>query len=267
MNSLKLPLLCVIILSNLLLTTQVAGQQKRRNADKPPAKAAAPTPAPPTFDTLLAADSYKVYVEIRNVGGLVRSGAVNDVLEPVLKFGGPPKDFVDVVNWVKSHADQLTTSRLLVAALPTLKDVPEFVVAIEFSSPEEAAKFETPLNGMLPTILPPVSPPTSPADQKVIRPPAADQKPPAPVPGFALQRHGSLLLVSASPVQPKKLRPAGSKLLSEDPNFRVAYNRFASDPIFVFIDFNALQKEQDHRIAGGDRRIFPAEIVFQKIRR
>jgi hypothetical protein len=169
------------------------------------------------------------------------------VLEPVLKFGGPPKDFVDVVNWVKSHADQLTTSRLLVAALPTLKDVPEFVVAIEFSSPEEAAKFETPLNGMLPTILPPVSPPTSPADQKVIRPPAADQKPPAPVPGFALQRHGSLLLVSVSPVQPKKLRPAGSKLLSEDPNFRVAYNRFASDPIFVFIDFNALQKEQEER--------------------
>ena len=249
MNFLKLPLLCVLILSNLLLTTPVAAQQKRRNADKLPAKPAAPTPtpAPPTFDTLLAADSYKVYAEVRGVGALIRSSAVTDVLEPILKLGGPPKDFVNVVNWVKAHADQLTTSRTLIAFLPTLKNVPEFVVAIEISSPEEAAKFETPLNGMLPTVLPPVTPPSLPADQKVIRPPAADQKPPAPVPGFSLQRYGSLLVVSASPVQPKKLRPAGSKPLSEDSNFRVAYNRFASDPIFVFIDFNAFQKEQEER--------------------
>src|SRR5690349_16273526 len=141
MNPHKLPLLCILILSNLLLTTPVAGQQKRRTAEKPAVKAPAPAPAPtptPTFENLIAADSYKIYAEVRGVGGLVRSSAVNDVLEPILKLGGPPKDFVDVVKWMKTHADQLTTSRMLVAAWPTFKDVPEFVVAIEFSSAEEA---------------------------------------------------------------------------------------------------------------------------------
>ncbi len=249
MNSLKLPLLCVLIVSNFLLTTPVAGQQKRRNPDKPPVKAPAPAPAPPTFDTLLAADTFKIYGEVRNVGALVRSSALNDVLEPVLKLGGPPKDFVEFVNWMKSHADQLTTSRMLVAIAPTVKDLPEFVVAIEFSSPEEAAKFETPLNGMLPTVLPPVTPQSSPApDQKtVLRPPAAGQKPPAPVPGYSLQRLGSLLLVSPAPVQLKKLRPAGSKPLSEDPNFRVGYDRFVSDPVFLFVDMKAIEKEDQER--------------------
>lgn len=251
MNPHKLPLLCILILSSLLLTTPVAGQQKRRNAEKPPAKAPtpAPTPAPPTFETLIAADSFKIYAEVRGVGGLVHSSAVNDVLEPVLKLGGPPKDFVDFVNWMKTHADQLTSSRMLVAAWPSVKDVPAFVAAIEFSSPEDAAKFETPLNNMLPTVFPPVMPQSSqsPGEKSVIRPPAADQKPPAPVPGYALQRQGSLLLISTTPVQLKKLRPAGSKPLAEDPNFRVAYNRFASDPIFVFVDYNAIQKEQEER--------------------
>lgn len=253
MNPLKLPLLCLLILSNLLLTTPVAGQQKRRTAEKPAVKAPTPAPTPtptPTFDTLLAADSFKIYAEVRGVGGLVRSSAVNDVLEPILKLGGPPKDFVDFVNWMKSHADQLTTSRMLIAAWPSLKDVPEFVAAIEFSSAEEAAKFETPLNSMLPTVFPPVTPPPSspPSGEKaVMRPPAADQKPPAPVPGYALQRQGSLLLISSSPLQLKKLRPAGSKPLSEDPNFRVAYNRFASDPIFVFVDVNGIEKERQER--------------------
>lgn len=250
MNSLKLPLLCVLIVANFFLTAPVAGQQKRRNPDKPPAKAPAPAPAPaPTFDTLLAADTFKIYGEVRNVGALVRSSALNDVLEPVLKLGGPPKDFVEFVNWMKSHSDQLTTSRMLVAIAPTVKDLPEFVVAIEFSSPEEAAKFETPLNGMLPVVLPPVTPQSSPApDQKtVLRPPAAGQKPPAPVPGYSLQRHGSLLLVSPAPVELKKLRPAGSKPLSEDPNFRVGYDRFVSDPVFVFVDMKAMEKEEQER--------------------
>jgi len=252
MNPLKLPLLFILILSNLLVTTPVTGQQKRRTADKVPPKAA--TPAPPTFETLLAADSYKVYVEVRGVGALVHSSALNEVLEPVLKLGGPPTDFVEFVSWLKSHADQLTTSRMLVAVLPNAKEVPEFVAAIEFSSAEEAAKLETPLNGLLPKLFPPVTPPQpsgpsapSPDQKSVVQPTPADQKPPAPVPGYVLQRQGSLLLVSPAPLQLKKLRPAGSKPLSEDPNFRVAYNRFSADPVFVFVDISAFEKEQQER--------------------
>ena len=245
MKFLKLPTFVFLLVISAAIATPVAGQQKRRPPDKTPAKSpAVPAPAPPTFETLLAADSYKVYGEVRNVGQLIRSGAVNDVLEPVLKFGGPPKDFLEFLNWLKAHADQLTSSRLLVAAWPTFKDVPDVVVAIEFSSPEEAAKFEKPLDTVMPTLLPPATPRSSP-DPNIKpqpQPPAADQKPPEVVPGYYLQRAGSLLIVSPGKVQLKKLKPAASKLMSEDPNFRVAYNRFASEPIFVYLDFQAIEK-------------------------
>ena len=251
MKCLKLPTLVAVLIFSAAITTPIAGQQKRRNPEKTPAKpqavpAPTPTPAPLTFDTLLAADSFKVYGEVRNVGQLIRSSAANDVLEPVLKFGHPPKDFLEFVNWLKAHAEQLTTSRLLVAAWPTFKDVPDVVVAIEFASPEEAAKFEKPLDNLMPTLLPPTTPPTSPESDKKPQPqrPAAEQKPPEPVPGYYLQRAGSLLIVSTTKLNFKKLRPASSKLLSEDPNFRVAYNRFASEPIFVFIDFQSIEKER-----------------------
>ena len=267
MKLLRLPLLCTLIVSTVL--TPVAGQQKRRNPDKVPAKApAAPAPAPPTFENLIAADDFKVYVEARNVGQLIKSSAVNDVLEPILKLGGPPKDFIEFIEWLKSHAEPLATSRMLIAAWPNRQDMPEFVGAIEFSSAEEAAKFEKPLNGVLPTMFP-AKPQASPETEKksVPQPSAAElktaelktgeqkpaeekpveQKPAEPVPGYALQRAGSLLIVSSAPVQLTKLRPSGSKPLAEDPNFRVAYNRFASESLFLFIDFKAIEKEREER--------------------
>ena len=249
MNFLNFPTLILLLVISAAVTTPLTAQQKRRTQDKPPAKAPAaptPAPAPPTFDTLLAADSYKIYAEVRGVGQLIRSGAVNDVLEPVLKFGGPPKDFLEFVNWLKAHADQLTSSRLLMAAWPNFKDVPDVVVAIEFSSPEEAAKFEKPLDTVMPTLLPPTTPQTSPEPDKKAQAqsPATERKPPEPVPGYYLQRAGSLLIVSPGKVELKKLKPPASKLMSEDANFRVAYNRFASEPIFLFIDFQAIEKER-----------------------
>src|SRR5262249_24463210 len=144
--------------------------------------------------------------------------AATDVLDPILKLGGPEKEFVEVVNWLKLHADELTTSRVLVAAWPTFKDVPGVVVAIEFASPEEATKFESKLNGILPVILPPVTPLSTPEPRKETPPklsanekpaempvaekptasekPAIEKTPPAPVPGYYLQRSGALLIVS-----------------------------------------------------------------------
>ena len=56
-----------------------------------------------------------------------------------------------------------------------------------------------------------------------------------------------LILISPKPVQLKKLNPKGSKLFSEDPNFRVAYNRFGSEPIFVFVNANSIDQEQEER--------------------
>src|SRR5215210_9181393 len=123
----------VLVLFSTFLTATTAAQQKRQTPAKTQPKAVvAPTPAP-TFDTLVPADSYTIYGEVRGVGQLVRSGAINDLLEPVLKLSGPPKEFRTIVKWLNAHADEVMTSRLLLAtwANKTSKNLPEALIAIE----------------------------------------------------------------------------------------------------------------------------------------
>ena len=45
----------------------------------------------------------------------------------------------------------------------------------------------------------------------------------------------------------KQLKPAGSKLLTEDANFQTARNRFNSEPVFVYIDVKAIEREEEER--------------------
>lgn len=230
----------------LALAATTAAQQKRQTPPKQQTKpAAAPTPAP-TFDTLLP-DSYTIYGEIRGVGQLIQSSTFNDILEPVLKLAGPPKEFKAAVQWLNAHAEEVMTSRLLVAGWPTAGDVPSTIVAIEFASPEEAAKFVKPLNEMLPTVLPPRLAAESSPDPAVIDLREKPEAPAPPRPQFHLQRVGSLVLISSTPLTMKQLKPAGSKLLSEDANFRAARNRFNSEPVFVFINLKAREKQEQER--------------------
>lgn len=249
MNLLRLPLAYLLLIS--IVAVPVAGQQKRRVPEKTPAKTpAAPAPAPATpvtFDTLIAANTFKIYAEVRGVGALIRSNAATDVLDPIMKLGGPPNDFIETVNWLKTHSDQLMTSRMLVAAWPNASEVPDVVIAIEFSSSEEATKFESKLDGMLVKVLPPVTPHPYPPEKKTDQQKPSTEKAPESTPSYYLQRADSLVLISPKPLQLKKLRPKDSKPIAEDPNFRVAYNRFSSEPIFVYVDIAAIQKETEER--------------------
>ncbi|HJY27108.1 MAG TPA: hypothetical protein VJ306_03660, partial [Pyrinomonadaceae bacterium] len=223
--------------SLLLLTVLSAtiGAQKRQA----PAKAQ-PRPAPaPTFDNLVPADSYVVYSEVRDTGQLIRSSAVSDLLEPILKLAGPPKEFKSVVKWLNAHAELVMGSRLLLATWPIKKNLPEAIFVIEFASAEDAAKFATPLNEFLPTVLPAPEPEAS---------AKTEGKPPAPAkPNFDIKRLGSLVVISPRPWTMKELRPAGSKSLAEETNFRTARNRFNSESIFAYIDIKLIEKEEDER--------------------
>jgi hypothetical protein len=223
-----------------LLIAPITAQQKRQTPAKPQPKPAA-TPAP-TFDNLVPADSYVIYAEVRDAGELIRSSAVNDLLEPILKLAGPPKELKSVVKWLNAHADQVTGSRLLLAAWPIKKNLPDTIVVIEFASAEEAAKFATPLNEFLPTVLPASQPEPSPKTA------ANESKPPAPPkPNFYIERLGPLVAISPRPWTMKEMRPAGSKPLAEEANLRTARNRFNSEPIFAFIDFKLMAKEEEER--------------------
>jgi len=243
---LKLPasiaLSLVIVIA---IAASAAAQTKRQTPAKTPPSpvatpAPAPTPPPPTFDTLIAADTYRVYGEVRSVGQLIRSNSVNEILEPILKLAGPPKEFRTLIKWLNANADDVMSSRLLFAGWNSKPDVPETLVAIEFASPEEATKFAQKLDPFLAKMLP--APTPSPDSEKK----EAQKLEPAS-PQYHIQQAGSLILITSSPLNLKKLRPAGSKLLAEDANFRVARNRFSTESVFVFIDMDGMQKEEEER--------------------
>ncbi|HZM98715.1 MAG TPA: hypothetical protein VFB70_04950 [Pyrinomonadaceae bacterium] len=236
------------------LTATTVAQQKRQTPAKPQPRPTAPAP---TFETLVPAESYTLYVEIRSVGQLIQSNAVNEILEPVLKLAGPPKEFKSLVKWLNTHAEDLMSSRLLVATWPTGgKNVPETLVAIEFASVEDAAKFATKLNQMLPTVLPPVPAPTPEGQALNPKGPA-----PPPEPAYGLQQAGSLILLTPRPLDLKKVKPAGGKLLAEDNSFRSARNRFGSEPIFVFIDVKVIQRQQEEQRKKVEEQVAQSRIV------
>ena len=242
--NLKLPTSIVSSLVLLVsLAVSAAAQQKRQTPAKtqaPPAPAPAPTP-PPTLETLLPADTYRIYGEVRSVGQLIRSNSVNEILEPILKLAGPPKEFRTVIKWLQTNVDEVMSSRLIFAGWTAAKDLPDSLVAIEFASPEEASKFQLKLNPFLQKMIPPATPAPAGEPNKAEAP---QQTSPPP---YHIQQAGSLILITPTPLNLKKLRPAGSKLLSEDVNFRVARNRLNTESVFVFVDMASIGKEEAER--------------------
>jgi len=236
-----------------LVTLTTTAQQKRQTTPKPPPKAAAPQAPAPTFDTLVPAESYIIYAEVRGVGQLIRSSAVNDLLEPVIKLAGPPKEFRAIVKWLNTHAEDVMTSRLLVATWPSnnARDLPDGLIAIEFASAEEATKFSAGLNEFLPKVLPPSL--TEPPDKSLN---VLPEKKEPPAPNFHLKRFGSLVVLSPKPWTIKQLKPAGSKLLAEDTNFRAAHNRFSSELVFVYLDTKVIERQEEQ-----DRKRYEQERV------
>ena len=219
------------------LATTVAQQKRPAPARPQPKPAAAPVP-PPTFDTLIPAEKYAIYGELRSVGQFIQSNTVNEVLEPILKLAGPPKELRSLVKWLQAHADELMTSRLLLATGPLGKDLPQVLIALEFESAEEAAKFAPPLNTMLAKVIPP---------ETEGPPETQSKKPPVTKPGYYLQQSGTLILLTPTPLNLKKLKPAGSKPLTEDINFRAARSRFGSETIFVFADLKLMERQDEER--------------------
>lgn len=229
------PTVAALLLLSILAVSTIAQQKRPAPAKPQPKPAAAPAPAP-TFETLIPAESYTIYGEIRGVGQLIQSNVINEALEPVIKLAGPPKGFKTMVKWLNAHAEELMTSRLLVASWPVNNNIPEVIIAIEFESAEEAAKFARPLNAMLKSVITP---------QTEGAPDTPGKPAPVAKPGYYMQQTGSLILLTPKPLTLKKLKPAGSKLLTEDVNFRTARNRFNSEPIFVFLDVKLMERQEE----------------------
>src|SRR5439155_10715522 len=164
----------------------------------------------------------------------------------------------------KKNSEALGSSRLMFASWPARTDVPTVFVAIEFPTNEDAAKFAPKLETLLPTLLPP---PTTPEPTPVVAPaqkdpsgsPAAQlakapaKAAPQPVDQadsptgnsftideyhfpYVITRVGNLVCISEKSFKFEKLHPAGSKPLSQDQNFRTVRDKFATEPVFVFLN-------------------------------
>lgn len=59
-----------------------------------------------------------------------------------------------------------------------------------------------------------------------------------------IQQVGSLVLLSDKRISLPDLKPARRRLLAENPNFALTRNRFASEPIFLYVDFKAIEREE-----------------------
>ncbi|HKY30257.1 MAG TPA: DUF2950 family protein [Pyrinomonadaceae bacterium] len=268
-----------LALTLILIASPLCAQRRRSPAPKPQPPAQAAQPAP-TFDSILAAESYRIYAEVRGVGQLLRSPGVSDVLDPLVKLASPPTEFKTLVKWLNSQADDLMSSRLMLATAPTRPKLPQILFVIEFSSPEDAQKFEPKLKSVLPELVPPppsekrertktsnepaktsnepaktsneapkttAEPAKISGEQNVVNAEAKPQEmPPAP-PQLVVKQAGSLLLLSDTAVSLKSLRPIGSKSLTEDSNFRQAHTRFSSDSVFVYIDIASFDREDRER--------------------
>jgi hypothetical protein len=228
-----------ISLSLLLSLTPLTAQTRRAPApaQRTPAKPAVKEPLP-TFDTLLAAQSYKIYGEVRGVGQVIRSQGVNDLLDPIMKLAGPPKEFRTVVKWLAAQANPLMSSRLMFASWPTRPNLPKALVAIEFTSPEEARQFEPKLRAFLPRVVPTPTPSPHPSPggsekDGAITQSKTEEPPQLP---YVIKQSGSLVVISDTQFSFKNLRPTGRKLMGEDQNFRLVRDRFISEPIFLYFD-------------------------------
>ncbi|MDQ2856079.1 MAG: hypothetical protein M3R68_07100 [Acidobacteriota bacterium] len=236
--------------------------QQRPAPEKPHAVAPAKTPtktapADIQIDSLLAADTYKVYGEVKNVGTLVHTGAFAELIDPVMKLADPPKEFKTLVKFINTNAETLANARLVFATWPAQPSVPNALFVLEMASAEDAAQFEPKLNRVLPVILatptptpsatledekpagaastkPPNQSPAIVAPQDSPQPNAKDAAPPPP--SFVVSRSGNLLFITDKTFKFEKLRPTDSKLLTEDQNFRQARERFSTEPVFVFIN-------------------------------
>ena len=252
----------LLLLLVALLPVAATAQRRRPNPAKAPAATPTPTPTPiqaePTFDNILAADSYTIYSEIRGVGQLLRSPSFTDIIDPILRVAGPPQEFKTLMKWLNSESDALMTSRMMVAAWPTRPKLPKVLFAIEFSSAEEARKFEPRLRTFLPRFLPTPTPESSPqpgaspnAARNAAKPGESGEngaaKPKESLPPYIVKQAGTLIYISDVGFDAKGLRPKGSRLMAEDPNFRRVHDRFSTEAVLVYVNTAAMQREEQER--------------------
>lgn len=198
-----------------------------------------------SFDTLLPADGYVAYGEVRRVGEFVRSGAFAEFAQPLtLTMMGEARGFNQLLSFLNAHAVELQTSPLLFAAEPMREGLPENIFAVELATPEAAAKFAPALEKFLLKL----SGVEETKESDKAKPDAnkgkssataakrenETDKPPA-VKVF-VKRTGKMVVFSEYPFEFKTFAQADAARLITNPGFAAARNRMSSETLFIYYD-------------------------------
>lgn len=258
-----------LLLLSLLTTTAVAAQQRRkpgappssptatppaRPANTPPSGPATPREEEVAFEALLPADSYMLYGEMRMLGQQMLSRDFVDLMEPLQRFIGTPKEMAGVTDFLTAHADMLATARVMLVALPVKTELPQVITAVELASIEQARKLEPELRKLLASLPTPATAPGTESGAKKSKATARKQpvaEPPAKAkpspPSFSIQRLGRLLLLSGSPFKPQSLKPASGAAFSDESTFQSARGRFTAEPLFIYFNIELMERNAKER--------------------
>src|SRR3979490_903476 len=92
-----LTLQCIsLVLTMALLAASICAQRPPTPAQTSAPREVTPRASEPTFDNLLAADSYKMYGEVRNIGQLMSIGGLGEIVDPIIKLAEPPEQFKSI---------------------------------------------------------------------------------------------------------------------------------------------------------------------------
>ena len=197
-----------------------------------------------TLDSLLGADIYMLYGELRNVGAQAQAGGLMSLVEPLIPLlGGTAKDLTGITTFISKHSNTLSRSRMIIAAMPVKPELPQVILAVEMASPDAAEQFEPEFRQFLSSIITDANK-RSPGFSPSIQPPSVQHGKPPPL---TIKRAGALLIVSEADFEIKTIRPEEGNLLSSNLDFQAARNRFYSEPLFIYFDVNLNERAVKQR--------------------
>ncbi|HJR09348.1 MAG TPA: hypothetical protein VJ842_18960 [Pyrinomonadaceae bacterium] len=266
----------LLVAVSLLLSPIVRAQRPAPTKPAPVNTATAAQQAPATerapaatIETLLSADAYGVYAEMRSVGRHANSQEIAQLLTP-LGFAGAPDELAELYEFIKAHSESLLASRLMFATMPVRAGLPEVMLAVEMPSVEEARKFVPELRQFIAANVAPA--PVIPDEpnvttnasvtsnnnsnrrgrrrgartQATLENTRSDSVKPPAAPSVQVKRSGSIIAMSNEAFTFKNLRGASEQgLLFDEPGFQAARTRFTTDTIFVY--FNTVRMSNSTR--------------------
>ena len=204
-----------------------------------------------SFENLLPAGCYSLYIEARNIGAVLQSTEVRETFEPI----GPMLDLMSggsmELQWIRmivDNADKLQKSRVMIALSPKDTSQPEMLLAVELESEDAAQEFQIQLETKLGAIRKLAADAARAKDDGSIAP----NKILSPLPGL-VRRAGRLVAMSIRPFTFRQLHANTDKLATDDLNFRLAHDRFYAEPLFIYYDISLSRRASSERAAASSQ--------------